>query len=144
MWIATPNGHRITTELRQYSERTSTAPLADFHRTTSKLLITFDRAFVPRAPPTEYVHVRKFITCAELHRATVRGVMAYSEYTKQRILFYWFKILKPTHIVLQLKEEAQSRVAACFSRFSKNIPKSFLMYYTCILALPCIVSTHNH
>ena len=49
--------------------------------------------------------MRTLITCAELEQSTARGVMAYSEYTKQRILFYWFKGLKPTHIVLQLKEE---------------------------------------
>ena len=32
-------------------------------------------------------------------------VMAYSEYTKQRILFYWLKGIKPGTITLKLKEE---------------------------------------
>ena len=31
--------------------------------------------------------------------------MAYSEYMKQRILFYWFKGIKPGTITLKLKEE---------------------------------------
>ena len=31
--------------------------------------------------------------------------MAYSEYTKQRILFYWFQGLKPASIALKLKDE---------------------------------------
>ena len=32
-------------------------------------------------------------------------IMDYSEYTKQRILFYWFKGIKPGTIALKLKEE---------------------------------------